>query len=407
MIPGDQTLVCQPSIADDFCYFKFKDEVWAMLYSKIEMDKSPGSPFVNAGFRTNGDIPQEMLRRCVEERLTLLHFLGKGHSTSEWDLDQFTSEELVAHNAMDPVKVHVKSELTKLSKVARLIFGHSVIDRLIWQWLFFDLLNDLPQRWKDPKNASSVGINFNEAGALIDLFQRMQRMKPKDYHLASDDVRGWEFLVLGMMMRAALEVYAEKCGRKGSVASVVLDAMIELMTDHNAVLAFSDGELWTAEFVFMLSGWLLTHIINTVMRAALAMMVCFKLGSDEYLPSFDEPFQKANGDDCFGYATSLSAENYRRLGFYVTPEMLSEMRFSFCSQIFDVPRRTSYPESVMKIVSNYTFNLDELEQYFQIREVLRSRPDADALIHILDWLRLSRLVFRGLMCAQSSPLIVD
>jgi len=47
------------------------DTTFEVLMSKIDGTRSPGSPYSNAGYPTNADIPIGMLRAAVEERLTL------------------------------------------------------------------------------------------------------------------------------------------------------------------------------------------------------------------------------------------------------------------------------------------------------------------------------------------------
>lgn len=398
-LPADDTLT--------WCFEKsrycFTAVTWDSIYCMLDASKSPGAPFANAGFRTNGDIPQDMLRECVEERINLLLFMEEDTTTDEWLPESRTMSEWAAYGVEDPVKVHVKAELTKKQKVARLIYGQSVISRCIWQWLYNDLLKKAPYRWTSSKNASSIGINFEDAHMLIDVITGYRSELPlmraysglQSLDIASDDVSGWEYSVQPIMIDSALGVVEEHSIKYAgnTLSSKVHWSLRELFVSNPAAIVFSDGFIDEAPFVFLPSGWLLTHIINTVMRSALANLVLFKLDLDEDCSKrliLPRPYQKANGDDNIGFVSEHSLEGYRKLGFKTEREICTERYFGFCSQIFDCLKRVCYPETVLKTLSNFTFNVDSSEIYSQVRFVMKNRPDTAEIDGFLTWMRTTR-----------------
>lgn len=350
------------------------DTTFEVLMSKIDGTRSPGSPYSNAGYPTNADIPIGMLRAAVEERLTLLYI------AADKDLRDLTYQECISFGLADPLKVHIKGELTKIDKLGRCIFGHAIVDRFVWQVIFNDVLQQLPAKWLSPFNVSSVGIDFNKSAEFMELIRNFKCNLKDGEFLASDDVQGWEYMFNQTCYRAFFAAYRKVAGVDPSTIISRILKSAESIIEKPAVVALSDGKLIQLPTEIMLSGWLLTHLANTIVRAATAELVADKEMRVPY-GTFILP-QKANGDDDVGRATVHSVPNYQRLGLVVTPETCSDSAVGFCSQLFTP--EGSYPETVHKMFANFTFNASNTAQVSQIRSLLVNHPKYMSLVALID-----------------------
>jgi len=352
-----------------------KKAIWHKLYTKLDASKDPGCPLSNAGFPTNGSIPESLLKQLVVDRLNAILFCEEIPSTYQGCVDA---------QLCDPWKVHVKNELTKDSKIARLIFGGSVVDRLLWQLLFNDVLIDTIDDWCNPNSVSSIGIDFDKASDFYkcvhtQLDQQKKLLSPVEVKLKSFDIQGYEYKMGQPMLQAFFGpiLFRYQKSQRFRLQHKLLRVMSTIFSTRPAVLSLSNGRLVQAKKVIMLSGFLLTHFINTITRASIAQMTCYENMAVDLPP---QVFQKANGDDGLGGHTEFSKRNYERLGFVITEEEVDEQSdaFSFCSQFFH--KTFSYPETVFKSFANFTFHSDDVSRELQLKAHVMTHPKRDLLL---------------------------
>lgn len=343
---------------------RIDDAAWKVLFNILDKTKSPGSPYVNAGICTIGSFPEELLRNCVEERLWSLY------QADAETVKNMTAMECAIEGLCDPAKVHVKDELTKMSKVARLIYGASVVDRLVWQLLMHDYLVALPQKAYDKRSCSAIGIDFNKGDEFRSGVQGIAANFSEGVNLSSDDVEGWEYMVDESMQAAYHTAWMRSsCGQYGPILRKVY-ATFALIDCKAPAVVLSNGRVFEFPFHIQCSGKLNTHNGNTVLRASVGSICLYD--EYQYYPTielgcdFPMPTSKCNGDDYLGAANQRSALNYAMLGFVLKPEVVDEKAFSFSSHVFS--QGQCYLETVRKPLANYASSTFLTESEGQVPE---------------------------------------
>lgn len=230
-----------------------------------------------------------------------------------------------------PATVFVKSEPTKRTKIARLIYGTSLVMNVIGRILFGDYLNTIVGTWHTASH--KVGLDFLSEPGLLKFGEFMSSIPYRVKHiLVADDIQGWEYQSRDWMHNQFHRSYQEASGAKGLYLR-----LLEQYRKAELLICFitSDGKLHVPSMYFCVSGRLMTHLQNSFERCALGLVDAYLAGNILFLDFFHRtPLCFANGDDFVG-PVPFSGTFSESLGFVHTDALaVSDQALTFCSQIF-------------------------------------------------------------------------
>lgn len=302
-----------------------RQEVFDAAYTHIRGESSPGYPF-HAEYAMNDEVPKDLLKMHVESLL-----LRWEHSTEE-----STADKAFYNGWLYFAHIFVKGEPTKEDKVARLIFGVSLVMNMIGRILMGDYLLDVSKTWGSA--CHKVGMDmYTEKGVekLDNFFSKVFDSAEKhDMRVVSDDIQGWEFQGRKWMHDIWHHCYLHRA--KATSYHRKIQLMYARMEASRYVM-FSDGVVFKLPYYITLSGKPTTHLQNSDERAALAKLDCgeiFKARRQGVLCA-------TNGDDCVAPMVEeliVDEDNdmiSHNLGFVHTDKVVQTRdRVNFSSQIF-------------------------------------------------------------------------
>lgn len=304
-----------------------------------------------------------------------------------------------------PATTFIKGEPTKRSKIARNIYGVSVVMNLMSRLLFGDYVKRLTSTWGECEH--KIGIDFYTPEGLRvftefnrKLFATAQSFKRR---VVSDDVQGWEFQDREWMHDEWHRVHFMHALGLGPFSteqdalSRVVDHRIYRLynafriCDKLAPVMFSDGTFTIRPFYTCLSGRYLTHLQNSDSRAALCMMtVPTEFDFRDVL--FEQPICATNGDDCVGLEGDERI--YSDLGFVITDRVYQDLRMvNFCSQVFIIDtygRTLRMPDGLAKLFVNCV-SANEEQDYRDCLSNVISHPAFQEFKRAVDSFRRPRL----------------
>jgi hypothetical protein len=313
---------------------------WVTLFSNINRTASPGIPYHVLG-STNGvilDNYSELIKQIVMERLTLL-------ASTRYNLRRMTPAELVTQGFTDPIRVFVKNEIHKKSKVesgkVRLISSVSLVDQIIERLLFADQNQaEIRDHFYIP---SKPGFGMLEEASVEQIRQHIELMKDIG-PLVSTDMSTWDFTMQEWEYAAEFKMRAI-LNHADSTDDWTSMARHRLLCLSNSIFALSDGRLYSQRMLgVMKSGSYLTSSTNSRVRAFIA----FLRGS----PSI------TMGDDCIEVCRNPQSliDHYHRLGHHVKEVNEVFETFEFCSHQFG--KKTIVPVNWMKTIINFLLKKD-------------------------------------------------
>lgn len=358
--------------------------VFERAFDELNEKSSPGYPFVYH-YRSNSEIDKSVLYETVNEVLNkwLLYVF-------DWDRkrpDLMDDVQLFLEGLSWPVMVFVKMEPTGESKIARLIYGVSVVMNIIGRIFFGNFLRELP--YTVGKAQHEVGIDM-ETEAGLDNFDRgisrvFSMAMKKGLLVESSDVQGWEYMVREWMNKSWYSSLIKRRVHKCDEFSRRLIAMYCLM-ESRALAIDSDGFVHKLRFSIMCSGRPTTHVANSDMRDALADVI---LVLSDVSASLEDIPSDANGDDCIEVSFSDKIKVYDQMGFVVTDRLLQtpdEIRY--CSQILKRGadgKLVRVPDSLAKSFFNAMNEYDKEENLIGIFSHIRNHPGKKAFGRGLLW----------------------
>jgi len=161
-----QTLPSFWNCYDRSLYSKVIDE----LKTQIKPEASPGVPLSRISLRNDKLFSYlgERFNEMVLDRLELL--MG----TSLENMEKMTRRECVARGFMDPVRVFVKNEPHKLSKIqtgrVRLIMSVSIIDKMIEMLLARHSCKKNIANWKTIPSKPGIGFSSDDRNVISQTF---------------------------------------------------------------------------------------------------------------------------------------------------------------------------------------------------------------------------------------------
>lgn len=242
-----------------------------------------------------------------------------------WDGSPMTAQEMVSRNLCDPVRVFIKNEPHKISKITegrlRLISNVSVVDEII------DRLISQPQVEAEILNYSTIpakaGLGFTDV-----MSRELHASVPKELKLASSDVSAWDWRFQPWMFDACAQLDILLCKRPTQEwkrllwnRTMCLSLKQFMTSDGNAYSQVKPG--------VQASGSYRTTSWNCKARVMSAYWVgatwAIAMGDDaieEYVPDYER--------------------QYRKIGVVVTDYVRSELLranrqadFEFCSHLYD------------------------------------------------------------------------
>lgn len=327
------------------------------IWSKINKSSSPGFPF--ADYPTNEDVGIVTAFEAVEEQLRKwwqYQDIQRHEQFKNSDREE-RCRMLLRLGLAPPASSFIKGEPTSKTKVARVIYGTSLITNIISVMCYGGFLDGLKDTWDVSDH--KVGLDmYTEEGLkkfetyLRDLFKDQETGERA--RVMSSDVQGWEYQVREWMFMKRIRAYCHAMDGNYYFHKWLISysAFIEI---HTCVID-SAGYVHCLPFYITFSGKRDTHFGNSFDRAALARL-------DE-----DEPVDYAvactNGDDCLNkFVKPLNEPRISdRLGFVITDrEEQTLEKFNFCSQEFTLGEDGHLmrrPESIAKIAYNFLSSQD-------------------------------------------------
>jgi hypothetical protein len=327
------------------------------IWSQVNKSSSPGFPFT--AYPTNEDVGISLAFDAVEEQLRKW-WLHKDIFNTE-AFKHVDREErcrmLIRRGLTPPVSSFIKGEPTSKEKVARVIYGTSLVSNIISLMIYGTFLEGLKDTWYETDH--KVGLDmYTEEGLskfkdyLKSLFH--DEFTDEDCRIMSSDVQGWEYQVRDWMFKIRVRCYIEAVLEITSFYKWIINyaANVELYT----CVIDSAGYVHCLPFYITFSGKRDTHYGNSFDRAALARL------DEDFIN--DDSAACTNGDDCLNRFTRPLHEVRlsEKLGFITTDRSEQTLsKFNFCSQEFTLDedgRLSRRPESIGKIAYNYLSKQD-------------------------------------------------
>lgn len=351
-----------------------RKDVFRKALAKIKPKSNPGYPLCYI-FDCNSDVDPDLLYACVDS--TIKSWENVGHEA----LSQLNKREAFERMLSWPAMLFTKQEPTKEDKIARLIFGVSLVMNIIGRIFFGDYVDGLTESWRNASH--KVGMDFNTEEGIRSMFYNYDRLRHTAYQFGtrvkSSDIQGWEWMVRKWMDEQWYITYLSNVpAGLGSWFQFNM-VLCYMHAEHLAVLIDSDGFAHDLPFFQVNSGKFLTHATNSDERAALAEVVNLTFDVD----TFNEI---TNGDDC-NEVEGPNSLTYSQFGFVVTDvnEMDDKDRFDFCTQIFlrngDTYKRI--PDGLAKSLYN-AICADNEESLHGIYSHVRMHPGFEAFVEFVE-----------------------
>lgn len=296
-------------------------------------------------------------------------------------LDHMTAEELVMMGIRDPIKLFIKDEPHKASKVKagtfRLISSVSLVDSLVERVLFsrqnkmeIDCHTKLPFK---------PGMGLHDEG-LKELYSYFQKILA-DGRTCSSDISGWDWTVPGWLMDMARD-YRLSCGSTNGIwAHLVRQFYIG---QKMCVFVDASGIMYAQRVPgIQKSGSYLTSSDNSHMRYMLAYLVEREAG-----PVTGQYRGCQMGDDALEHWTAGMEEVYKRYGFRIRGVEQMEKKISFCSTIFEETwkgRPENWHRTLFRLLSKDESDVDYPTFKEQILYELRHSEHLGEIVLGMGW----------------------
>jgi hypothetical protein len=315
----------------------YNREVWRkqiqQMKTYIKPEASPGVPYSMIAnrnddlFRILGSEFEDIVLDRIEKRLYY----------SLDVINDMSRQEKIDRGLVDPVRLFVKDEPHKLSKIkegrVRLIHSVSIVDKMIEMLLSRHICKlEIENWWKIP---SKPGIGFTDEMNSLTYDYIMRDL----LDMAFADVSGWDMSVKMWMLIAGAELRILACLNPSPVWNHLVTQ--EPFLEGEPVFQFSDGELVCPDFQgIVTSGKLKTASENSRIRVLLGFLV----GGDKMKRI------AAAGDDTVESYVEDAIAKYLEYGIKIKDYQRVGEGFEFCSRWYE--KKGSYPLNVEKMLIN-------------------------------------------------------
>lgn len=359
------------------------------LMTGVSMKSSPGVPYAYVYKDNQAFIDADrvavfnMVIARLFDRLRIYERMSKG--------ENFTPEQLIAENVCDPVRVFIKREPHKRSKVRERRW------RTIWSVSLIDSLCDRLFYWPDKihinnwcnvpmKPGTPLGTSFGDQELCESMFGPGVVLESHDKKHFDLLIR-WARWKAVACVRAAWAVSDEEVralyedpfsSKNIYVQQVVMSMYLQMFK----VVVFSDGVAAVTEGFYEPSGSAGTASNNSLDNALCHFDYAYSIGADP-LPC------AVYGDDFVATFLAGESDYLEKLGILVKPDsvMRSKDSFEFCSRLYNrTPEGfTSKFLGVRKTLYNWLCNTPSDERNYAVVKELG--PIGEKLLKILPTLK--------------------
>lgn len=371
-----------------------------VVEKEIVKDSSPGYPYASLG-TTNGKVLEkhgDFIWKCVEKRL------NKWMATSLKTIEGMTSEELVKFGLVDPVKVFVKDEPHKLSKIQegrlRIISSVSLVDQII-ERLLHRIQNKVEiERWNSCPSKPGLGLHDD---GLLDLTANMEALLEVNGAIDCSDVSAWDWTVQGWELELDMEIRIRLARAEPGSAYQKL-CRVNGLCVSKTVFVDPEGDMWgQVDSGIQLSGRYCTSSSNSRMRVMATLLSRLRLTGKCTVTKGEKEILgiMSMGDDSVEVTVPGLKEEINEIGHICKQSTtFTQVRgVDFCSHVFD-GAGNAYPSAPSKTVYRFlshkasTATYDEL--WVQLAWFLRHLGGAEKeLIVMLGNARVERAKENG------------
>nr|UOW59962.1 RNA-dependent RNA polymerase P1-P2 fusion protein [Beet western yellows virus] len=338
----------------------------------LEFDAGIGVPYIAYGKPTHRGWVEDQKLLPVLARLTFIRL----QKMLEARFEELSPEQLVQEGLCDPIRVFVKGEPHKQSKLDegryRLIMSVSLVDQLVARVLFQNQNKREIALWRAVPSKPGFGLSTDEQVVeFVQMLSAQVRVSPPQLindwrrHLVATDCSGFDWSVSDWLLEDDMEVRNRLTTDLNETTSKLRAAWLKCIS--NSVLCLSDGTLLAQRVPgVQKSGSYNTSSSNSRIR----VMAAFHCGAE---------WAMAMGDDALE-SVSTDLGKYAALGFKVE----ESSKLEFCSHIFereDLAVPVNKAKMIYKLIHGYEpecGNPEVLVNYltacFAILNELRSDP---------------------------------
>jgi hypothetical protein len=353
------------------------------LESEFESNKSPGFPYT-ATSKTNGLLLQSRGNQVVQAMIERIKLLSKFVPN-----DSLTPKDLVRMGLIDPVRIFVKNEPTKQTKLdlkrQRFIASVSIVDNAISKALCSSQNKEEIELWDRIPCKPGMGLEDSDVEKLL----REQEYLIKLFARVASDVAHWDFSVQDFDFQLDVDLRTLCNGGAGTVWSTILRNHFWCLA--RKVYMTSDGQMFEqVEPGIMPSGNYNTSSTNTHDRVLNNDMVAMMELQREI-----DTHCVANGDDATAddvIEDDAKEAAYARLGRKLKQSDKIDLSkgFEFCSTVM---RRDEsglvkgYPVNVDKqlwnLLCNQSPNETRLFSFEVFKIGIRNHPDKEEILKLV------------------------
>lgn len=307
------------------------------------------------------------------------------------EFSQLSAEDLIVYGLWDPVRLFVKDEPHKMSKIeegrVRLIANVSIRVQMIERLLCSKQNNAEISHWWKIAAKPGLGLDDDSLNLLGDAIDRILQSG----EVAMTDVSGWDWTVKPWLLWADAE-RRRYCAGEDSDSLFGELLHLQAYATANSVYAMADGELISQdEGGIQNSGSYKTSSTNSWMRIILelvAYMQAYPTASDEDVERLLKDLVLTMGDDALAVYLKELPEMYGKLGFKTSLAGVKKSKagVEFCSHVWPEDGTNnayldSWPKTMVRFFSGKR-GPDILDRLAQLEFVLRHHPRSAELLGI-------------------------
>ncbi|DAZ87613.2 TPA_asm: P1-P2 fusion protein [Paspalum notatum polerovirus] len=345
----------------------------------LELDAGVGVPFVGYDRRTHRGWIEDPELLPVLARMTF----DRLHKMSTVKFEHLTAEQLVQQGLCDPIRLFVKGEPHKQSKLDegryRLIMSVSLLDQLVARVLFQNQNKREIALWRAIPSKPGFGLSTDAQSR--EFVQNLARqcgvdttMLLQDWQLYTvpTDCSGFDWSVAEWMLHDDMEVRNRLTRNNTELTKRLRACWLKCIS--NSVLCLSDGTLLAQRVAgVQKSGSYNTSSSNSRIR----VMAAYHCGAT---------WAMAMGDDALE-SVDTNLDVYKNLGFKV--EVSKQLEF--CSHVFekeDLARPVNQNKMIYKLLYGYNpvnGSSEVIQRYLDacmsVLNELRHDPETVELLH--------------------------